>query len=400
MLTAMMDIISIYYAIQQKSLQRKNDFLAYFVYNGIMEKTKSGNLVSWIGILLNFLLAAAKIIFGAIFGFISIIADGVNNLSDMGSGIVAIVSFRIAAKPADKEHPYGHQRAEYIASMLIGFLVLLIAVELARESIEKIIAWEIGSVTAWAFLLMGISVAVKAAMAIMYRVAAKRNGSDVLTASAIDSLSDCIATVAVIVGMLVSRYAGIPFDGIAGLVVVVFILIEGIGIVKKESSKLLGQAPDPELVNAVKEILLAGDGVIGLHDLKLFRYGPKKFYATAHVEMDAGLPAVESHAKIDQLERTVLAKTGVDLTAHFDPVDLSDVEAKELEARIRAAVEGMYEGMNLHDFRLVRGEKKKIIFEVGVPFALKETNGQISSSVLAAVKLLTDAEVVITVERE
>ena len=359
-----------------------------------------GNLVSWIGICLNFLLAAAKVIFGAVFGLISIVADGVNNLSDMGSGIVSVVSFRIAAKPADKEHPYGHQRAEYIASMLIGFFVLLIAVELMRESIEKIIAWSIGEVTLWAIVLLGISVAVKAGMFVLYRVSARKLDSDVLSASAFDSLSDCIATAAVIAGVLVSHYAGIPFDGIAGLVVVVFVLIGGIGIVKKASSKLLGQAPDPELVLKVKEILLAGEGVLGVHDLKLFRYGPQKFYATAHVEMDAKLPAVETHAKIDFLEHKVLAETGVELTAHFDPVDPSDEEAKGLEARIRAAVEGMYEGMDLHDFRLVRGEKKKIIFEVGVPFALKEKDSEIKSAVLTAVRLLTDAEAMITVERE
>ena len=370
------------------------------MYNGSMEKTKTGGLISWIGICLNFLLAAAKVVFGAIFGLVSVMADGVNNLSDMGSGIVSVVSFKISAKPADKEHPYGHQRAEYIASMLIGFFVLLIAVELMRESIEKIVAWEMGDVSLWAFLIMGISVAVKAGMFVLYRVAAKRTGSDVLSASAFDSLSDCISTSAVIIGMLVSRYAGIPFDGIAGLVVVVFILIGGIGIVKKASSKLLGQAPDPELVAKVKEILLAGEGVLGLHDLKLFRYGPQKFYATAHIEMDAGLPAIETHAKIDLLEREVLAQTGVELTAHFDPVDPSDGEARELEERIRAATEGMYEGMELHDFRLVRGEKKKIIFEAGVPFALKAADGEVKDALLSAVKLLTDAEAVITVERE
>ena len=365
-----------------------------------MEKNKTGTLISWIGIALNFLLAAAKITFGAIFGFVAIVADGVNNLSDTGSGIVSVVSLKIAAKPADKEHPYGHQRAEYVASMLIGFLVLLSAVELMRESIEKIIAWQVGEVTLWAFLIMGISVVIKAGMAVMYRIVAKQSGSDVLSASAIDSLSDCIATIAVIIGMLISRYAGVPFDGIAGLVVVVFILIEGIGIVKKESSKLLGQAPDSELVAKVKEILLAGEGVLGLHDLKLFRYGPQKFYATAHVEMDAKLPAVEAHAKIDLLEHKVLAETGVELTVHFDPVDLSDEEAKEIEARIRAATEGMFEGLELHDFRLVHGEQKKIIFEVGVPYALQAKDSEVKSAVLSAVKFLTDAEPVITVERE
>lgn len=383
-------------------MERLSDIRLNFVYNGDMDEKKMrvGDAVSAVGICLNFLLAAAKIIFGALFGFISIAADGVNNLSDMGSGIVSVVSFRIAAKPADKEHPYGHQRAEYIASMLIGFFVLMIAVELVRESVEKIIAWEVGDVTLWAFVLLAISVGVKAGMFVMYRVAAKKIGSDVLSASAADSLSDCIATFAVIAGMLISRFAGVPFDGIAGLFVVAFILFEGIEIVKKASSRLLGQAPDPELVNKIKEILLAGEGVLGVHDLKLFGYGSQKFFATAHIEMDANLPAIKTHDAIDALERRVFTETQVELTAHFDPVDPSDEEAKELEARIRAAVEGVYEGMNLHDFRLVRGEKTKIIFEVGIPFALKVKDEEVKSTVISAVKLLTEAEAVITVERE
>ncbi|MBD5636792.1 MAG: cation transporter [Clostridia bacterium] len=382
-------------------MERLSDIPFDFVYNEDMNESKRiGNAVSAVGICLNFLLAAAKIIFGALFGFVSIIADGVNNLSDMGSGIVSIVSFRIAAKPADKEHPYGHQRAEYIASMLIGFLVLLIAFELVRESIEKIIAWQIGDVSLWAFVLLAVSVGVKAIMFIIYRVAAKKTQSDVLSASAVDSLSDCIATTAVIVGMLISRYAGVPFDGIAGLIVVAFILFEGIGIIKKASSRLLGQAPDPELVSKVKEILLGGEGVLGVHDLKLFGYGSQKFFATAHIEMDAKLPSDITHARIDFLERKVLSETQVELTAHFDPVDPSDEEAKELEERIRAAVEGMYEGMDIHDFRLIRGEKKKIVFEVGVPFALKAKDEEVESAILSAVRLLGEAEAVVTVERE
>lgn len=356
--------------------------------------------MSGIGIGLNFLLAATKIIFGSLCGLISVAADGVNNLSDMGSGIVAIVSFRIAQKPADKEHPYGHQRAEYIASMLIGFSVLLIAAELLRESIEKIIAWQPSDVTIWTFLICAVSVAIKAGMFALYRLTAKKLNSDVLSAAAIDSLSDCVTTSAVLAGTLITRYAGIPFDGIAGILVVVFIFAEGAGIVKRASSRLLGQAPDPELVVKIKKILLAGEGVIGVHDLKLFCYGPKKFFATAHIEMDASLPSVKTHERIDFLEREVQKETQVELTAHFDPVDLSDEEAKELQSRIRAAIEGTYEGLNLHDFRFIRGERNKIILEVGIPFSLKSRDAEVESAVLSAVKILTDAEAIVTVERE
>lgn len=363
-------------------------------------KKRIGDTVSAIGIVLNFLLATTKIVFGAIFGLISMAADGVNNLSDMGSGIVSIVSFRIASKPADKEHPYGHQRAEYIASMLIGFSVLLIAIELLRESVEKIIAWQAADISLWAFVILGASVVVKAGMFVLYRVAAKKINSDVLSAAATDSLSDCIATFAVIAGMLVTYLTSVPFDGIAGLIVVVFILWGGIGIVKNASSRLLGQAPDPELVAAIKEILLGGEGVLGVHDLKIFRFGPQKFFATAHVEMDANLPSAVTHEQIDQIERKVLSETQVEITVHFDPVDPSDEEAKELEERVRAAVEGMYEGMDLHDFRLIRGAKKKLVFEVGVPFALKASDTEVQSAIVSAVQLLTDAETSVTVERE
>ncbi len=372
------------------------------VYNVFMDlkKQRLCDTVSGIGIVLNFLLAAAKIVFGAVFGLISVVADGVNNLSDCGSGVVAVVSFRISAKPADKEHPYGHQRAEYIASMLIGFFVLMIGVELFRESIEKIIAWTVGDISVWAFVLLGVSVFVKAGMFVLFRVTAKKADSDVIAAAAVDSLSDCIATFAVIAGMLVSRFAGIPFDGIAGLFVVIFILWEGIGIVKKASSRLLGQAPDPATVARVRALLLEGEGVLGIHDLKLFRFGPNKFFATAHVEMDSRVPPIQSHVQIDALERKVKEETGVELTAHYDPVDPMDTEAKELEARIRAAVEGMYDGMDLHDFRLIRAQTRKIVFEVGIPFDLKATDSEVEKSVVSAVKLLTDATPVVTVERE
>jgi len=363
-------------------------------------KKRLGDAVSAVGIVLNFILAALKITFGALFGVVALAADGANNLSDCGSGVVSVVSFRIASKPADKEHPYGHQRAEYIAAMLIGFFVLLIAVELLRESVEKIVSGVLPDANLLIYILSGASVLVKFAMFFLYRLAGKKIDSDVLKAAALDSVCDCIATLSVIAGALVSDYAHFPADGIAGLVVVVFILWEGIGIVKNASSRLLGQAPDPAFVTKLRELLLASEGVLGIHDLRIYRYGPNKYFATVHVEMDAHESPALSHERIDAIERDVLDKLQTELTAHFDPVDPSDTEAQELETRIRAAVEGMYEGMDLHDFRLVRGEHKKIVFEVGIPFALKTKDGEVKASVISAVRVLTDAEPVVRVERE
>lgn len=363
-------------------------------------RIRRGKIVSAIGIALNFCLAALKIAFGLMFGFISVFADGVNNLSDCGSGAVSLVSFRIAAKPADKEHPYGHERAEYIASMIIGFLVLLLAVELLRESVEKILSGKLSENFGGIYLLLGLSVAVKAGMFVFYRINARLLQSDALKAASLDSACDCLATLAVIIGLVISQFTGFPAEGYAGAAVALFIVWEGFRIVREASSKLLGQAPDPVFLEKIRALILSGEGVLGVHDLRAYRYGAHKLFASAHVEMDAALPALASHEVIDGLERRVLAELGVEFTAHLDPVDLSDGEAKELEERIRAAAEGITEGLDLHDFRLVRGSVKKIIFEAGVPFACPEKDAEIKNNLERAVRVLGDYEPVVTVERE
>ena len=364
------------------------------------KRSRKGQAVSIIGILLNLALAASKITFGAIFGLISVLADGVNNLSDCGSGAVSLVSFRISEKPADKEHPYGHERAEYVASMLIGFLVLVLAVELLRDSITKIISGGLAESFWGIYLLLGLSVLVKAGMFIFYRVSAKRLESDALKAASLDSACDCLATLAVIVGLLIAGFAHVPADGYAGVLVALFIAWEGIGIAREAGSKLLGQAPDPALLDRMREIILSGEGVLGMHDLRAYRYGPHKFFASVHVEMDANLPALSSHEVIDGLERRVREELNVELTAHLDPVDLSDAEAKLLEERVRSAADGTVEGLNLHDFRLVRGKVTKLVFEAGVPFACEKPDAEIKSDLERAVRILGDIEPVVTVERE
>ena len=365
-----------------------------------MEQSKKGIAVSIIGILLNLILAGGKIAVGLMFSLVSVVADGVNNLSDCGSGIVLLVSMRISQKPADREHPYGHQRAEYVASMLIGCLILVFAVELARESIEKCVAGTLSQGGLWLYVVLGISIAVKAGMATMYGMQARAQRSQSLKAAAIDSLSDCIATAAVIIGVLIAQFAALPADGYAGLLVAVFIGWESISVLREAGSSLLGKAPDAALSERVREVILSGEGVLGVHDLRIYRYGPEKYFATAHIETDASLPAVLTHGHIDEVERTVERETGVILTGHCDPVSCGDEESLELEARIRAAVTGMYENMDLHDFRLVRGGRKKAVFEVGVPYDCKEKDEKIRADVVAAVKVITDIETVVTVERE
>lgn len=353
-----------------------------------------------LGMLCNMLLAAGKIAAGAVTGLLSVMTDGINNLSDCGSSLVALISFRVANKPADREHPYGHRRAEYVATMCIAFLVLVLAVEFVRESAEKLIAGERDASAWWVYLVLGISVLVKAGMFFGYRAVAKRTDADPLRAAATDSACDCIATLAVLAGALVSQFTGFAADGWAGILVSLFIGWQGVKLLSEASSKLLGQAPDAALIARIRAILAEGEGVLGVHDLRVYGFGKGVTFATAHAEMDASLPALTSHAVLDGLERRVLAETGVSLTLHLDPVVSDDAEAKELEARLRAAVEGSVEGLNIHDFRLVRGRTKKAVFEAGIPFDCPVSDGQVRTDLERAVRILGDYEPSVTVERE
>lgn len=365
-------------------------------------RAKQGTLVSVVGMGLNLLLAGAKIAVGLLFGLVSVLADGINNLSDCGSSAVSLVSFRIAAKPADKEHPFGHQRAEYVASMIIGCIILALAVELLRESVERVTAGSSASAEPLVFVVLGVSVLVKGGMFFFYRFMSRSmGGSDPLLSAAKDSACDCLATLAAIVGTLVSMYANVPSaDGWAGIFVALFILWQGVGVLREAGSKLLGQAPEGEQLDALRACILKGEGVLGVHDVRLFSYGPEHLFATAHVERDASEPAMLSHEALDRLEREVREQLGIDLTSHLDPVDLNDEEAQRLEAEVRVKTQGLFEGLDLHDFRLVRGAKKTLVFEAAVPFDCKAKDKEIASALKAKVLELGDLDCSVWVERQ
>lgn len=351
------------------------------------------------GIACNVMLAAVKIAVGFTAGMISVVADGFNNLGDCGSGIVSLISVSVAAKPADKVHPYGHRRAEYIAAMITGFLVLVVAAELLNGSVVGIVDGALNA-TGWVvYTVLGVSVAVKAAMFVFYRVAARRIGSDSLKAAATDSLCDCISTAAVIVGAVLSEF-GIAADGWAGVAVSLFVGWQGINIVRDAGSKLLGQAPDERQVNRIKALIWSGEGVLGLHDLHIFCYGNGVAYATVHVEMDADLTSSQAHAVIDEIEHRVLAEEGVELTAHLDPVDTRDEQAILLEKTLRNALDGIVDGLEIHDFRLIRGAVDKMVFDAGIPFDCKLSDADVEHAILAAVRKIGDYEAAVTVERE
>lgn len=358
---------------------------------------RTGAVVCIIGILCNLVLSAGKIALGLLTGYVSVTADGFNNLSDCGSGAVALVSFFIAKKPADRKHPFGHRRAEYIASMVAGFFILFLAAELLWNSVETVIAPHAPAEVRFVYLALGLSVAVKLGMFALYRIFAKKLDSAALKAAATDSLCDSLATAAVIVGTVLAAYFPAA-DGWAGIVVSLFIAWQGIGIFAEAGSQLLGRAPDPALAQKIKEIVLAKENVLGVHDLQIYGYGKGVSFATIHAEIDASLSLLAAHAVIDGLEVQVKKETGVLLTIHPDPVDLDNFEEERLRIIVREAARGLAEDAEVHDLRLAP-EDKTVSFDVGVPYDCKLSDEELTRDLADRVKELTGYEPVIRIDR-
>ncbi len=349
-------------------------------------REKYGKIGSVAAILCNVVLAAGKIVAGLLTGAISVLADGLNNLSDCGSGTVALVSFRMASKPADKEHPFGHQRVEYIASMFVAFLILVVAFELAKESVGKIIAPEAAGFSVLALSVLGASVAVKGGMFVFARRLGKRIDSDVLLALSKDSLSDCVATAVVIAGLLIAHFTGFNPDGYAGVLVAIFVAFSGIGILKETMSKLIGQAVEPELIAAIKARIFAHEEVLGVHDISVYSFGPNKYFASVHIELDASLDVMESHELIDSIEQEFARETNISLTGHLDPIVVNDPAVVELRKKFGQLVKSLDERYFMHDFRTVIGpHRTNVIFEVAIPFDCKKSNEEVKEDICRAV---------------
>ena len=341
-----------------------------------MEKLKSrektGKIVSLVGLLTNLCLSVSKIVIGVLFGFISVLADGLNNLSDCGSSAISFVSFKMSSKPADKEHPYGHERVEYICSLVVSFIILLIAFELFKESILKIITPKKLDFSIVVIIVLIISILVKALMFSYYKISSKKINSDILNAAAVDSISDCISTSLVLISILVGHFAGLNIDGYAGVLVSAFIAFAGFKILKEMISKLIGQAPDKTLFESIKKRILKNKEVLGIHDLNIYSFGPNKYFASVHIELDANMDSLVAHELIDEIEREFLNKTNIILTGHHDPIVVDDEEVNMMKEQVSKIVLEIDETFSMHDFRMVKGmTKTNVIFEVAIPFDSK-----------------------------
>lgn len=336
-----------------------------------------GTLAGTVGIVLNILLAVGKICAGVLSGALSVTADGLNNLTDCGSNAVSVIGFKVAGKPADKEHPYGHQRMEYIAAMIVAFIVFVVAIELGVESVQKLIEPTEGSWSITAVIVLSVSVAVKLWMFFFNRSLAKKISSEALKATATDSISDAGATAAVLVALIISHYTDVDLDGVMGLIVAVLIAFAGIGIFRSTLSQLLGKAPDKAVLEDIKQRIRSHNGVLGIHDLNVHSYG-KKLYATAHVEVDARMGLSEGHDLADGIERDFAAHTDVIMVVHVDPIQVDDPVVERYRDMTAGIVRAIDPSFSIHDFRVVDGAiRVNLIFDVAMPFEAKMSEAEV-----------------------
>lgn len=360
-----------------------------------------GTLCSVVGILLNLLLFAGKFLAGTLASSVAITADAFNNLSDAGSSLVSLVGFKLAGQKPDTEHPFGHGRFEYLAGLVVAAAILLMGYELGRSSIEKILHPE---ETLFSWLTAGIllaSILVKLYMYLYnHRVGVKLD-SVTLKATASDSLSDCGATAMVLAATLVAKFTGLKIDGWCGLLVALLILKAGLGVVKDTLGPLLGQAPDPEFVKRISEVVAAHPEVQGMHDLVVHDYGPGRQMISLHAEVSGARNIYEIHDEIDCIERELQEKLGCPATIHMDPVETDNERVTELKQQVKALVTSIDADWTLHDFRVVSGPTHtNVIFDLVVPFDCKCSPEEAAEQVKAAVRELPgEIFAVITAER-
>lgn len=360
-----------------------------------------GSAVSVVGIIANILLAAIKLFAGILSGAISITADAMNNLSDAGSQVVSFISFKMAGKPADRDHPFGHARIEYVASMIVSFLVLLVGFELLIDSIKKIFTPTDNSYSLIVMIILAISVLIKLWLFFFGRGAALRIRSDVVKAAATDSLSDAIATSAVLVSAIICKLSGFDADAYIGVAVAIIILIAGVKILNETKNSILGSAPEPELVEQIANVAREYTEVLGIHDMVVHNYGAGNTIASFHVEVDGEANVFHTHDVIDTIEKRLFSELSVRATVHMDPIVTDDERVTELRNKVASLVIKIDERLSIHDFRFVEGiTHSNLIFDVNVPFEMKMSDDEIKRAVSDKISELDpNYFVVMTVDR-
>ncbi len=344
------------------------------IKNKINDNQDYGKLAGIVGIVLNLVLFGAKLAAGLLSASVAIMADAFNNLSDAGSSIVTLVGFHMASAPPDKEHPFGHGRMEYISAMVIAIMILFAGFELFKTSVEKIISPEKTDFGLLTVVILTASIIVKLCLAMFYSNIGKKIDSQSLKAAALDSRNDMICTFIVLAAAVLGWQTGLMIDGYVGTVAAAFVMWSGFSVLRDTVSPLLGQAPDPELVQSIKQTVLAHDGIIGVHDLIVHNYGLGNRVVSLHAEVSSDEDMMRSHDLIDCIEQEITEKYSAVTCIHMDPIDTNDERVSEFRAIVENVLDSINPELSLHDFRVVFGETHtNLIFDVVVPFKYKKT---------------------------
>ena len=327
-----------------------------------------GYLCGAVGIALNILLFAGKIIAGTISGSVAVTADAFNNLSDAGSSIISLIGFRLASQKPDPHHPFGHGRFEYIASLIISIIIVLMGFELGKSSFEKIVAPQAVEYSAVTFAVLGVSVLVKLYMFFYNNSVGKKIDSATMRATAMDSISDAVSTGAVLISAVIAMFTNLALDGWMGLVVAAFIMVTGFKSAKETIDSLLGTPPSPEFVKQIEDMALQYDDIIGVHDMIVHNYGPGRTFVSLHVEVPSDGDIVAIHDTVDNAEREIAKELGCLVTIHMDPVDVHDEHTAQLREKVSEIIKQINPDITFHDFRVVSGPTHtNLIFDIVSP---------------------------------
>lgn len=343
-------------------------------------RSACGKLAGATGIVCNILLFLGKLLAGLLSGSVSVMADAFNNLADASSSLVTLLGFKLAEKPADPHHPYGHARIEYLSGLVVAVMILFIGAELAKSSVSKILHPEAVQFTWLTAGILAASILMKLWLAGFCKKLGTQIGSAALEATAADSRNDVISTAAVLLAGLLSMFFQWQLDGFMGLAVACFILYSGVGIARETIDPLLGEAPDPALVQSIRDQILSYDKVLGIHDLIVHDYGPGRRFASVHVEMDSREDPLVCHNILDDIERDFAANHRIQLVVHYDPVVTNDAELNQMRTLVETEIQRIDPRLTIHDFRMVRGPKHtNLIFDMALPFDMLDKQDALKS---------------------
>ena len=344
-----------------------------------------------VGIFGNLLLFSGKFFAGVITSSIAISADAFNNLSDAISSLVTLICFKASNNPADKDHPFGYGRIEYISGLIVSIAIIFMGIEFTKSSIEKIFNPEPVSIQLLPTLILVFSLFIKILLGFFNTKIGKIINSTALKAATFDSLGDAAVTVTILFGMAITYFTGISVDAYSGILVSLFIIFTGVGLIKETLSPLIGQSPDPEFVKEITDLVLSSPNIIGIHELMVHNYGPGKSMISMHAEMPAEKNIIELHEEIDLMEKKLKEKFGCSAIIHMDPIVTNDVNVQLIREKISNLVKIIHENAKVYDLRIVPGTKVNLIFHVSVPYDIPKTDEEIKSSLALGIKTLDES---------